>query len=124
DPVVFRVAFVGLTVFGGFGGLLYVLGWLFLADDGDEVSAAEALAGRGRSSVTPALAVGLAVVAGIAGLSMFSWGLPFLPLAVAAVVVGYFVTRNRNSGTAPAAAFGSASRLQEQADQWGRQVAD
>ena len=87
DPVLIRVAFVVLTIFGGFGGLLYVLGWLLLPSDGDEVSAAEALLGRGRSSVPPVLAVGLGVVAVISLFSMFSWGLPFLPLAIGGVVV-------------------------------------
>ncbi|MET3804847.1 phage shock protein PspC (stress-responsive transcriptional regulator) [Nakamurella sp. UYEF19] len=87
DPVLIRVAFVVLTVFGGFGGLLYVLGWLLLPADGDEVSAAEALLGRGRSSVPPSLAVGLGVVAVVAAFSMFSWGLPFLPLAIGGVIV-------------------------------------
>ena len=87
DPILIRVAFVVLTIFGGFGGLLYVLGWLFLPSDGDEVSAAEALLGRGRSSVPPALAVGLGVIAVISAFSMFSWGLPFLPLAIGGVIV-------------------------------------
>ena len=87
DPILLRVAFVVLTVFGGFGGLLYVLGWLLLPGDDDEVSAAEALLGRGRSSVPPVLAVGLGVVAVISAFSMFSWGLPFLPLAIGGVIV-------------------------------------
>ena len=87
DPILLRVGFVVLTIFGGFGGLLYVLGWLLLPADGDEVSAAEALLGRGRSSVPPPLAVGLGVVAVISAFSMFSWGLPFLPLAIGGLVV-------------------------------------
>ncbi len=87
DPVLIRVVFVVMTIFGGFGGLLYVLGWLLLPSDGDEVSAAEALLGRGRSSVPPVLAVGLGVVAVISLFSMFSWGLPFLPLAVGGAIV-------------------------------------
>lgn len=98
DPVLIRVAFVVLTVFGGFGGLLYVLGWLLLPADGDEVSAAEALLGRGRSSVPPTLAVGLGVVAVIAAFSMFSWGLPFLPLAIGGVVVLSVMTRRGRLG--------------------------
>ncbi|WP_157695387.1 PspC domain-containing protein [Nakamurella panacisegetis] len=87
DPILIRVAFVVLTIFGGFGGLLYVLGWLFLPSDGDEVSAAEALLGRGRSSVPPPLAVGLGVIAVISAFWMFSWGRPFLPLAIGGVIV-------------------------------------
>ncbi len=95
DPVLIRVAFVVLTIFGGFGGLLYVLGWLLLPADGDEVSAAEALLGRGRSSVPPPLAVGLGIVAVIAAFSMFSWGLPFLPLAIGGVIVLAIMRKRR-----------------------------
>ena len=87
DPILIRVAFVVLTIFGGFGGLLYVLGWLLLPADGDEVSAAEALLGRGRSSVPPPLAVGLGVVAAISAFSTFSWGRQFLALAIGSVIV-------------------------------------
>ncbi len=97
DPILLRVAFVVLTIFGGVGGLLYVLGWLLLPADGDEVSAAEALLGRGRSSVPPSLTVGLGVVAVISAFSMFSWGLPFLPLAIGGLVV-LAVLRRRGHG--------------------------
>lgn len=98
DPVLIRVAFVVLTIFGGFGGLLYVLGWLLLPADGDEVSAAEALLGRGRSSVPSALAVGLGLVAVISLFSMFSWGLPFLPLAVGGIIMLTIMRRRRRVG--------------------------
>lgn len=47
DPVLFRVLFAVLTVFGGVGVLLYVVGWLFLPAEDQEVSAAESLIGRG-----------------------------------------------------------------------------
>ena len=61
DPVLLRVAFVVLTVCGGVGVLLYLLGWLLLPEQGDETSAGEALLGRGRSSMPTAGAVVLAV---------------------------------------------------------------
>jgi len=98
DPVLIRVAFVVLTIFGGFGGLLYVLGWLLLPADGDEVSAAEALMGRGRSSVPPPLAVGLGIVAVISAFSMFSWGRPFLPLVIGGVIVLIIMRKRRRFG--------------------------
>ncbi len=64
DPVIVRVAFVAMALCNGAGLLIYLLGWLWLAQDDDEVSAAEALIGRGRSSTPTALTVllGLAVV--------------------------------------------------------------
>ncbi|GAA1355134.1 PspC domain-containing protein [Catellatospora bangladeshensis] len=64
DPVVVRVAFVAMALCNGAGVLIYLLGWLWLAQEGDEVSAAESLIGRGRSSTPVALTVvlGLAVL--------------------------------------------------------------
>lgn len=64
DPVVVRVAFVAMALCNGAGFLIYLLGWLWLAQDNDEVSAAEALIGRGRSSTPVPLTIllGLAVL--------------------------------------------------------------
>jgi phage shock protein PspC (stress-responsive transcriptional regulator) len=64
DPVLVRIAFVVTTVYGGVGILLYLLGCLLLPVDDDEVSAAEAVLGRGRSSVSTALTIclGLALI--------------------------------------------------------------
>ena len=39
DPVLFRIGFVLLALFGGSGVLLYVLGWLFLPEKGSDESA-------------------------------------------------------------------------------------
>lgn len=64
DPVLVRITFVVTTVYGGVGILLYLLGCLLLPVDDDEVSAAEAILGRGRSSVSTALTIclGLALI--------------------------------------------------------------
>ncbi|WP_433265674.1 PspC domain-containing protein [Actinosynnema sp. CS-041913] len=62
DPVIVRVAFVAMALCNGAGILIYLLGWLWLAQKDDEVSAAEALIGRGRSS-TP---VPLTILLGLA----------------------------------------------------------
>lgn len=59
DPVIVRVAFVVTTFYGGAGVLVYLLGWLFLAEEDDEVSPVEALAGHGRSSCSTACTVAL-----------------------------------------------------------------
>ncbi|SHE40630.1 PspC domain-containing protein [Streptoalloteichus hindustanus] len=61
DPVLVRVAFAMLTFSGGVGLLLYVLGWLLLPEDGDEVSAVEGLLHRGRASTSGALTAALAL---------------------------------------------------------------
>lgn len=124
DPVLIRVGFVVLAVLGGFGGLLYVLGWLLLPADGDEVSAAESLIGRGRSSTPPALAVGLAIVAMFSLASMFSWGLPFWPLVIGAIIV-FSVARKRGQGCSGhnrANADEWATRMTAKSQSWGAQA--
>src|SRR5699024_10338849 len=52
DPVVTRVALVVTAVLGGIGGTVYLLGWLFLPDERDQVSPIESLVGRGHSSTS------------------------------------------------------------------------
>jgi phage shock protein PspC (stress-responsive transcriptional regulator) len=41
DPVLLRAAFAGLMIFGGAGLVLYVLGWLLIPVEGQELSIAE-----------------------------------------------------------------------------------
>ena len=128
DPVLIRVGFVILTVFGGFGGLLYVLGWLLLPADGDEVSAAESLIGRGRSSTPPALAVGLSIVAMFSLASMFSWGLPFWPLVIGGIIaIAIARKRARVGGCGGPGGRGYSggdwsSRMSQRGESWGAQA--
>jgi phage shock protein PspC (stress-responsive transcriptional regulator) len=62
DPIIVRIALVVATFYGGVGVLFYLLGWLLLPAEQDEVSPVEALVGRGRSSMSP----GFTIVLGIA----------------------------------------------------------
>ena len=101
DPILIRIAFVVLALFGGSGILLYALGWLLLASDGDQVSPGEALLGRGRSSTSSVVAVGLGVVVVVGLMSTFSWGLPFFPTLVIAVVIGVLMMRHRGRHWTP-----------------------
>ncbi|MPY97423.1 MAG: PspC domain-containing protein [Actinophytocola sp.] len=75
DPVLVRVGFVVATIVGGFGILFYLLGWLFLPEENDEVSGAESLLGKGRSSMSPGLAIvlGLLLIPITAGTLGGSW---------------------------------------------------
>lgn len=75
DPVLVRVGFVVATIVGGFGILFYLLGWLFLPEEGDEISGAEALLGKGRSSMSSGLAIvlGLLLIPVTAGTLSGSW---------------------------------------------------
>ncbi|MEU8136244.1 PspC domain-containing protein [Streptodolium elevatio] len=58
DPVIFRVVFVVLALFGGLGVLLYGLGWLLMPADGQTAPLArEVLNGRGIGAAIPAIAL-------------------------------------------------------------------
>ncbi|MGW5053197.1 PspC domain-containing protein [Actinokineospora sp. NPDC004072] len=95
DPVIPRVLFAILTFYGGAGLVFYVLGWLLLPEEDDEVSPVEALAGKGRSATSAAFTVGL----GIALLGLFFWFLDkdfggFFGLAACAALL-YALHRGR-----------------------------
>jgi phage shock protein C len=49
DPTLVRLGFVFLTVFGGFGILLYLGAWLVIPDETDGTSIAEDFANKRRS---------------------------------------------------------------------------
>jgi phage shock protein PspC (stress-responsive transcriptional regulator) len=69
DPTLVRVGFVVASIYGGAGVVLYLLGWLFLPEQDDEVSPFESLIGRGRSTTSSAFTVLLC----IALIPTFSW---------------------------------------------------
>jgi phage shock protein PspC (stress-responsive transcriptional regulator) len=70
DPVLVRVAFVVLTIFGGSGLLLYVAGWLFIPEEGRDDSTGERFF-RNNNALVITLAVIVAVL--IVG-PMLAWG--------------------------------------------------
>lgn len=108
DPILVRVAFVVLTVFGGSGVLLYLVGWLFIPEDGRPDSAGERFFRDNN-----ALAIAAAVVVGVLVVGpMLAWGLwgdgpgfgglLLLFLVIAAVVA--LTRRGDGRPDAPAAA--------------------
>ncbi len=56
-----RVGLVVAAIYGGAGLLLYLLGWLFLPEQDDEVSPFESLIGKGRSSTSTGFTVVLCI---------------------------------------------------------------
>jgi signal transduction histidine kinase/phage shock protein PspC (stress-responsive transcriptional regulator) len=62
DPLVVRVAVVALTLAGGTGVLLYVLGWLLLPADGDDRSLASAAVHDRSTNLGEVLAIGSIVL--------------------------------------------------------------
>ncbi|HKN98348.1 MAG TPA: PspC domain-containing protein, partial [Pseudonocardiaceae bacterium] len=78
DPVIVRVVLVVSAIYGGAGILAYLLGWLFLAAEDDEVSPFEAMIGRGRSTMSRGLTIVLCIA--------------LIPAANFAVFGGHFST--------------------------------
>ncbi|WP_107982878.1 PspC domain-containing protein [Rhodococcus sp. OK519] len=140
DPVLVRVAFVVSTIFGGAGIILYIAGWLLLSKPGDQVSPAESLLGRGRSSqsgtktvvLVVALAIALSTIGpigfGMGGSVVLSFALmlgglwllyqrqpvpPALPASVAQAVPNYPVTpfQTAQAGAYPPPAYSPYTRL-------------
>jgi phage shock protein PspC (stress-responsive transcriptional regulator) len=92
DPVLWRVLFVALVVFGGFGILAYLVLWLATPADGDTASPVEAVFGRGRSSTSATLTVIAGVITVlILTSSMGHDGWPGAWVLVALVVIGVIV---------------------------------
>jgi len=131
DPILLRVGFVILALFGP-GIFLYLLSWLLLPADGDEVSAAESLIGRGQSATSPVLTVGLAIGAAISfGWMPFWGGLPIFPLVVAGIITVLVMRNKAKSGGCAGHSSRNgwdndgastpqwADRLGHQADSWG-----
>jgi phage shock protein PspC (stress-responsive transcriptional regulator) len=96
DPVIVRVALVVAAVFGGSGILFYLLGWLFLAAEEDQVSPFEGMIGRGRSSASTGFTVVLCLL--LIPASSFVWGGHLSTVLGALVVLGglYLLHRGRS----------------------------
>src|SRR4051794_29998403 len=74
DPVLWRVLLPVAVLAGGLGAVVYLLAWLLIPAEGDSGSPVEALAGRGRSSMSRPLTIVLTVIASIAIISPLSSG--------------------------------------------------
>ncbi len=85
DPIIVRIALVVAAFYSGVGVLFYLLGWLLLPAEQDEVSPAEALIGRGRSSMSAGFTVLLGILL-IPAMILFTQG-NFASYIVAAVLL-------------------------------------
>jgi phage shock protein PspC (stress-responsive transcriptional regulator) len=70
DPVLWRVVLGVLTIFGGAGIAIYLLGWILLPADGDTATPVEAVARRGRSATSTIITI-LAVIFIVGALGAF-----------------------------------------------------
>ncbi len=80
DPVVFRIAFVVLTLAGGSGILLYLVGWLMIPDDAGG-NAIQRFGGERHQKLIAAVLAGLGVLILLDNL----WGDDDIPLGLALV---------------------------------------
>lgn len=118
DPVLVRVAFVVLAVFGGSGLVLYAIGWLFIPEVGRDQSAAQRVLGDHQVVLWVAAIVGGLLLLGLVGDALSGGPFPdngpfgvILLLAVIAVIV--VVVRRPDSsddGPVPGAAGPVADR--------------
>jgi phage shock protein PspC (stress-responsive transcriptional regulator) len=98
DPVLWRVLFAVLTLFGGVGLLVYLLGWLLIPSEGDTASAGEALIGRGQSSTSTPVAIGLGILAAIMFAVSFSSNVRTALIGLA-VIIGAALLVSRGGGS-------------------------
>lgn len=113
DPIIPRVAFAVLTLFGGVGALLYILGWLLLPEQGGRSLAASLRGGQGLGA-RPAEGIALLV----AGIAIAVWlvdnSSSDVPLLVVLAGAGFLLYRHLagrpdRGTTAPPTAVGGPS---------------
>jgi phage shock protein PspC (stress-responsive transcriptional regulator) len=100
DPVLVRIGFVVLTLFGGLGALLYVLGWLLIPPAGAGESIGMAAARRPAGLRTY---VGLGLVILAVGILASTFSDPAVVWAVALIAFGIFLFQQGQEQPAPPA---------------------
>jgi phage shock protein PspC (stress-responsive transcriptional regulator) len=95
DPLIFRVVFVTLAIFGGSGLLLYAVGWLLVPEDGENESEASRLI-NGRATLKIIGGVVLAIVGLVVVGNFARTGFGFGGFAALAAVAfaAYLIARN------------------------------
>jgi phage shock protein PspC (stress-responsive transcriptional regulator) len=102
DPVLVRVAFIAMALCNGAGILIYLLGWLLLAQEDDEVSPLEALVGRGRSATPVPLTIVLCIAILPATGFFVDGGFSMVAGVLLSVGAIYLLHHNRGSLNRPA----------------------
>ncbi|MEO6088126.1 MAG: PspC domain-containing protein [Umezawaea sp.] len=119
DPVIVRVAFVAMALCNGAGVLIYLLGWLGLAQEDDEVSPVEALLGQGRSSTPVPLTVLLCLALFPATGFFFDGGFTLVAGVLLSVGAIYLLHSNRGQVNRPAPTTTTASTTTDQVTDMG-----
>jgi phage shock protein PspC (stress-responsive transcriptional regulator) len=109
DPVIVRVAFVAMALCNGAGVFIYLLGWLALPQEDDEVSPVEALIGKGRSSTPIPLTVVLCLALFPATGFFFDGGFTMVAGVLLSVGAIYLLHQNRGAVNRPVPAATTTS---------------
>ncbi|WP_245886314.1 PspC domain-containing protein [Umezawaea tangerina] len=122
DPVIVRVAFVAMALCNGAGVFIYLLGWLGLPQEDDEVSPVEALIGQGRSSTPIPLTVLLCLALFPATGFFFDGGFTMVAGVLLSVGAVYLLHLNRGAVNRPAPITTTSSA--EQVTEMGQEKTD
>ncbi|MEO6143291.1 MAG: PspC domain-containing protein [Dermatophilaceae bacterium] len=95
DPVIVRAAFVLLSILGGIGVSVYLVAWVLLPNDRDEIAAQRALRDGDGGSIVLLVIAGFAVFGGSWWGSDSGWGFPW-GLVLTGLLVWWLVQRSRN----------------------------
>ena len=108
DPLLIRIAFVGLMIFGGAGAVLYLIAWLMVPAQGHDASIVESLLRR--LGLTAGRIITLAVIAVAFVFLINSWNYPYdivgdgsVLWAAVVIVLGFVLIRRREGASAVAA---------------------
>lgn len=101
DPLLIRVVFAILTVFGGLGVVIYGICWLLLPREDQPHSIAEAALQRGRSGGTILTALALVLAVALTGTFVWSGRLSNLALLILALAAAAYLYRRREEARPP-----------------------
>ncbi len=108
DPLLIRIGFVGLILFGGAGVVLYLIAWLMVPAEGQNASIVEGLVRR--IGLTPGRILTLAVIAVAFVYLINAWSYPYdivgdgsVLWAAAVIVLGFLLIRRRDTSPATSA---------------------
>jgi phage shock protein PspC (stress-responsive transcriptional regulator) len=105
DPLLIRIGFVGLILFGGAGVVLYLIAWLMVPAEGQHASIVEGLFRR--LGLTPGRVITLAVIAVAFVYVINAWSYPYdivgdgsVVWAAVVIVLGFLLIRRRDAAPA------------------------
>ena len=96
DPVIIRAALVLLTILGGIGVTVYLVAWLLLPNDRNEIAAERALRDGDGGSIVLMIFAAFALFGGSWWGTDSGWGFPW-GLALTGLLIWWLVQRSRNN---------------------------